>query len=108
MYGFPNETIVEADATFELAARLSQESQTTVGKFRLSVFQFRPYHGTQLYNEIIDSGRKIMSVESNDKLNAFNGRSQFNFQSGNYSNIEDDLLNDFIIKTQSLSEVRHA
>jgi radical SAM superfamily enzyme YgiQ (UPF0313 family) len=108
MYGFPNETIIEADSTFELAARLSQAAQETAGKFRLSVFQFRPYHGTQLYNEIIDSGRKIMSVESNDKLNAFNGRSQFNFQSGNYSNIENELLNGYILKTQGLSEVRHA
>lgn len=108
MYGFPDETASEADATFELATKLRRESQNTRGKFRLSVFQFRPYHGTQLYKEIIESGREIRSIKSNNDLNTFNRRSQFNFQSGNYSNIEDSILNDYILKTQSLSGGLHA
>lgn len=108
MYGFPRETAPEADATFTLALGLSQIAQNTEGNFRLSVFQFRPYHGTQLYNEIVESGREISSVISNEDLNAFVGRSQFNFQSGNYSDIEDRHLNEYILKTQSLSEVRNA
>lgn len=108
MYGFPNETTAEADATFALATKLSQAAQSTKGRFRLSVFQFRPYHGTQLYNEIVESGRKVNSIQRNEDLNAFTGRSQFNFQSGNYSDIEDGPLNDYILKTQSLSEVCHA
>jgi radical SAM superfamily enzyme YgiQ (UPF0313 family) len=108
MYGFPNETTVDADATFELASTLCQIAETTDGRFRASVFQFRPYHGTQLYDEILESGRKISSIKSNEDLNGMAGRSQYNFQSGNYSRIEDALLSDYIIKTQRLSEVRHA
>lgn len=108
MYGFPNETTADADATFALASRLSAIAQTSKAKFRPSVFQFRPYHGTHLYNEMIKSGQNISSIRGNDDLNAFSGRSQFNFESGNYSDIEDGQLNDYILKTQKLSEVRHA
>lgn len=32
------------------------------GTFRVSVFQFRPYHGTQLYNEILKIEVLLMSV----------------------------------------------
>jgi len=107
MYGFPTETTVEANATFELASALNQIAKDTDGRFRTSVFQFRPYHGTQLYNEILQSGRNISSVKQNDDLNDIAGRSQFNFHSGNYSEVEDGLLSDYILKTQRLSEVRH-
>ncbi len=108
MYGFPNETANDADYTFALAKKLTLAARGTSGRFRLSVFQFRPYHGTQLYNEIIESGRKIKSITRNDDLNIMSRRSQFNFQSGNYSSIEDSLLNDYILKTQGLSEVHYA
>lgn len=72
------------------------------------MFQFRPYHGTQLYNEIVESGRKISLIRSNENSNVVSGRAQFNFQSGNYSEMEDALLNDYKLKTQSLSEVGYA
>ncbi len=105
MYGFPNETEVEADVTYALASKLKDISKSTSGNFRLSVFQFRPYHGTQLYNEIIESGHEVSSIGSNDNLNVVHGRSQFNFQSGNYSEIEDSVLDEYILKTQRLSEM---
>jgi len=107
MFGFPSETTTEADATYLLASRLKEISAKTIGNFRASVFQFRPYHGTQLYNEIVQSGREIVMISSNTALNILDGRSQFNFQSGNYSNIDDDILNEYILKTQNLSEVQN-
>ena len=107
MYGFPSETLTDADATYALASRLKDAAQNTNGHFRLSVFQFRPYHGTQLYNEIVASGREIRPMGSNDSLNIINGRSQFNFQSGNYSEIADNILDEYILKTQSLSVAPH-
>jgi len=105
MFGFPSETTVDAEATYTLALRLKNISKSTKGIFRTSVFQFRPYHGTQLYKEIIRSGRKMNPISSNDSLNVIDRRSQFNFQSGNYSDIEDYTLNQYILKTQALSEV---
>lgn len=108
MYGFPGETGNDAEETYILAKRLNEISSKTEGKFRASVFQFRPYHGTQLYYEIIKSGRTIVPISSNKGLNVMDGRSQFNFQSGNYSDIDDNNLNEYILRTQNLSEVRNA
>lgn len=104
MYGFPGETVGDANETFLLASKLKEISEKTHGKFRTSVFQFRPYHGTQLYNEIIQSGREIDMISSNEALNVLENRSQFNFQSGNYSKINSDKLNEYILNTQTFTE----
>ena len=104
MYGLPDESLEDFEKTFLLAKKLTDISHHTTGTFRTSVFQFRPYHGTQLYNELIDSGHTIKSITSNDSINMLRGRSQFNFHSGNYCTVPDDILNNFIIKTQLLSE----
>lgn len=103
MYGFPGETLSDGEKTYSLAERLIDVSRTTTGCFRTSVFQFRPYHGTQLYNELLQCGKEIIPITSNPALNVIEGRSQFNFQSGNYSDIQDDRLHELIIKTQLLS-----
>lgn len=102
IYGFPKETKEDFQSTYELAYRLKDISEKTTGKFRTSVFQFRPYHGTQLYNEILLEGGIIKECTFNNSISQFRGRSQFNFESGNYSLESDDLLKEFIIKTQQL------
>jgi len=102
IYGFPNETQEDFLATYQLAAKLKEISCCTKGVFRSSVFQFRPYHGTRLYNEIIDSGRKVESIAFNSSISNIKGRSQFNFESGNYSQASYEILNSFILKTQQL------
>jgi len=102
MLGIPSETNDDAEMTFRLAREIKSASKNLAGDFRPSVFQFRPYHGTQLYNEILNDKGKIGKVEANTALNVNEGRSQFNFHSGNYSDIEDGLLNEYILKIQSL------
>ncbi len=107
IYGFPNETKDDFNKTFELAQKIKNISEKTVGNFRVSVFQFRPYHGTQIYNEIINSGIKIHKCKFTDSVSQFKGRNQFNFDFGNFSSEPDEILNDFIIKTQKLSENKY-
>ena len=48
IYGFPGETKEDFQKTYELASKIKEISTNTTGTFRTSVFQFRPYHGTQL------------------------------------------------------------
>ncbi len=103
IYGFPKETKEDFEKTFELAMKLKEISVNTVGTFRTSVFQFRPYHGTQLYNEIIKDIGIIHECTFNEAISQFKRRSQFNFDFGNYSMESDELLNEYIIKTQKLS-----
>ncbi|WP_181899256.1 B12-binding domain-containing radical SAM protein [Lachnotalea glycerini] len=104
IFGFPKETQKDFADTYNLACELKEISLNTPGTFRTSVFQFRPYHGTQLYNEIVADTGIIHACQFNDSISQFEGRSQFNFNFGNYSLESDDLLNDYIIKTQKLSE----
>lgn len=104
IYGFPEETKEDFQKTFELAYKLKEISLKTRGVFRTSVFQFRPYHGTQLYNDIMEKTGLIHGCKFNEKISHFDGRSQFNFDFGNYSAEPDELLNEYIIKTQELTE----
>ena len=87
-----------------MASRIKEVSLNAPGKFRTSVFQFRPYHGTQLYNEIMEETGIIHECRFNEEISRFDGRSQFNFDFGNYSAESDELLNEYIIKTQELKE----
>lgn len=103
IYGFPGETKEDFQKTFELAERLKDISLKEAGTFRTSVFQFRPYHGTQLYNEIVSNVGKIQNCHFNDSISQFEGRAQFNFDFGNYSKESQDLLNKYIIKTQQIT-----
>lgn len=103
IYGFPKETKVDFEKTFELAMKLKEMSMNTPGTFRTSVFQFRPYHGTQLYNEITKDTGIIHECTFNESISHLKRRSQFNFDFGNYSVESDKLLNEYIIKTQELS-----
>ena len=107
IYGFPKETLKDFQATFDLASRLKSLSLHTPGNFRTSVFQFRPYHGTQLYEEIVQDNGLIHEMRFNENLSRFRNRSQFNFDSGNYSAETDAVLNDYILKTQALNGDEH-
>ena len=93
--------------TFELAKGIKEISLKTLGKFRTSVFQFRPYHGTQLYDEIIKIRGSIPECKINNSLNSNKeeeGRTQFNLTSGNYSKVSDEKLEEYILKTQKLTK----
>lgn len=103
IYGFPKETKEDFQKTFELAKMLKDISLKTPGTFRTSVFQFRPYHGTKLYNEIMEDTGIIQGCHFNESISKFEGRDQFNFDFGNYSMETKDVLNDYILRTQELT-----
>lgn len=104
MYGFPDETQEDMEETYKLACELRNISEKCEGTFRPSVFQFRPYHGTRLYNEILEKGIDIPNCHYNPSIYTLQGRSQFNFCSGNYSRVPDELLEEYIVKTQKIME----
>ncbi len=105
IYGFPDETLEDIKSTYNLAYDLKVLSQKYHTTFRTSVFQFRPYHGSEIYNDIknkldFESSR----VTPNLVLTNLIGRSQFNFQSGNFSDVCLQTIHEYICKTTELNE----
>lgn len=106
IYGFPGETKEDMDLTFQLAVKLKEISVINGVTFRASVFQYRPYHGTQIYHDLEIKGEnlRVQQIEPNQGLSALVGRLQFNFHSGNYSKVDDNVLHDYIYRTISLND----
>ena len=103
MYGILNETEEDALKTFAVVNELIEYSKNSLGKFRASAFQFRPYHGTELYNKI----NSKISYKHNDNLDSLEGRNQFNFTAGNFSYCDTKLIEELVIKTNELGEYQY-
>lgn len=106
IYGFPGETQEDMEMTFQLALKLKEISLLNGVTFRTSVFQYRPYHGTQIYHDLEVKGNNLLvqAVQPNQDLSLLVGRLQFNFHSGNYSNVDDQVLHDYIYRTINLND----
>jgi len=102
IFGFPGETRQEMEDTHALAQTLADAASKVEAHFRASVFKFRPYHGTRIYNDLVASGAKIGRITSDSKLSSDSGRYQFSFMSENYSCVDLDTLNNFICATQEV------
>lgn len=107
--GFPNETVDDLRKTYELATKLTDFAKKHKGKFRNSTFQFRPYYGTELYDDIVavnnfSKDSILYNVKISDSINKNVRDKSFNFDSGNYSLISDEELNNYIKKMNDLND----
>lgn len=105
IYGFPNETEEDMKQTYSLALQLKQLAQGFGVNFRTSVFQYRPYHSTQIYHELEAQGKNlnVTHVAPNEALSRLVGRQQFNFHSGNYSAVDYQMVERYIYATTNLN-----
>lgn len=103
IFWFPWEEKEQFEDTYDLAKTLKDLSIKYGVQFRVSVFQFRPYHGTQLYNELEEAGNNIADISSNSD---FWEKSiwEYDFWNWNFSWSEYDILKSYIIKTRMLNE----
>ena len=105
IYGFPEETREDMEMTYQLAVELKRLAVEYGVNFRTSVFQYRPYHATQIYHDLEAQGKNlhVSPVEPNAGLSSLVGRLQFNFHSGNYSAVEYQVLEAYICRTTNLN-----
>ena len=106
IFGFPNETEEDMEHTYQLAYKLSEVAKKNNTHFRTSVFQYRPYHGTTLYEALLDEGhnpQEVTNILPDDKLSGVVKRLQYNFHSGNYSKVGLEILHSYICKTTNLN-----
>lgn len=105
IYGFPEERQEDMEMTYQLALELKQLSLDNGVNFRTSVFQYRPYHATQIYHDLEVQGKNlsVTQVAPNAALTSLVGRQQFNFHSGNYSAVEYKVVEEYICRTINLN-----
>ncbi|MDD3740588.1 MAG: radical SAM protein [Bacteroidales bacterium] len=104
IYGFPDESLEDMEQTYQLAKEIKDLSIKYNVGFRASVFQFRLYHGTEIFKSLLQNG-KITNEDfltPSPQLTNLIGRKQFNFQSKNFSNVCIDTILDYICRTNSL------
>lgn len=106
IYGFPSETVEDMERTYTLARTLKERANAFGANFRTSVFQYRPYHGTQIFHDLETRGinPNVENVEPNPKLSDLVGRLQFNFHTGNFSEVSSKVLNNYIYRTTNLND----
>ncbi|MGN2637474.1 B12-binding domain-containing radical SAM protein [Nocardia takedensis] len=89
--GFPDETIQQISDTVTLIHRLWDASEHRPGRFRASVFEFRPYPGTPDWTRLMGSGRytpeQLLDYTAVDLTDggvdeSMYGRDEFNFSVG--------------------------
>jgi radical SAM superfamily enzyme YgiQ (UPF0313 family) len=105
IYGFPDETLEDMELTFQLAKQLGDIAASEGSRFRTSVFQYRPYHATEIYYDLAGNGKSLQveQVTPNQALSHLVGRIQFNFHSGNYSDVDLDIVHNYIYRTTNLN-----
>jgi radical SAM superfamily enzyme YgiQ (UPF0313 family) len=107
--GFPNETEDDLQQTLDLATALTENNKFHNAKFRNSTFQFRPYYGTELCDEItslygIPKDNILNNIAISKVLNETVRNKSFNYDSGNYSSVSDEILVEYINKMNKLNE----
>ena len=57
-----------------------------------------------IIDKCVKENSEEIECEFNEKISKFKGRSQFNFDFGNYSKEPDEILDEYIIKMQRIGE----
>lgn len=103
--GFPEETQLKAEDTIELATKLKNYSKrNNNGKVRISAFRFRPYHGTELYNNLLAKGNMISPIANRTDIEESKSINPFDCVSGVYCDYNEETLQNFMKEIENLND----
>ncbi|MFJ7996790.1 B12-binding domain-containing radical SAM protein [Streptomyces sp. NPDC096310] len=88
--GYPGELTDDLTATVEHIQRLWDLADRLPGRFRASVFEFRPYPGSPVWAQLVKAGHDPQQLQAYDDIDltefgadeAMRGRDEFNFSVG--------------------------
>lgn len=101
---FPWETKQQIEDTHNLARYLKELSLKYWVSFRLSVFQFRPYHWTQLYFDLLEKWHTIDDIRPSDSI-LTKKVWEYDFWNWNFSWVSDLDVKYYIEKTRLLNDM---
>lgn len=106
--GFPGETEDNLKDTFKLASRMSEHANKINTAFRISVFRFRPYHGTRLYNDLVNSGIVVNPIANRADIFETASYDPFDCVSGVYAEYKQDVLEKYISEMEQINEQKES
>jgi anaerobic magnesium-protoporphyrin IX monomethyl ester cyclase len=88
--GYPGERTEDLVATIEHIHRLWELADHLPGRFRASVFEFRPYPGSPIWDQLVRDGHDPSAMQAYGDVDltehgadeAMRGRDEFNFSVG--------------------------
>jgi radical SAM superfamily enzyme YgiQ (UPF0313 family) len=101
--GFPGETESDVRDTVMLASRICKYAAKINVRFRISPFQFRPYYGTALYDEIIKKGQIITQIHNRADMSETSDINPFDCVAGIYSEYDQNTLNKYMLEIEKLN-----
>jgi anaerobic magnesium-protoporphyrin IX monomethyl ester cyclase len=101
--GFPGETESAARNTVTLASRLRAYADKKCVQFRISPFQFRPYHGTTLRDEIVKKGRTITQIQNRADISNTGTVNPFDCISEVYAEYDQHTLDNYMMELKRLN-----
>ncbi len=81
-----------AKDTITLASRFRDYADKKGVNFRVSPFQFRPYHGTALFNEIYKDGKTITPIQNRADITDIDIVDPFDCTSGVFAEYDKHTL----------------
>lgn len=101
--GFPGETESEARDTVSLAHRMQSYACSVGVPLRVSAFRFRPYHGTALYNELVQEGQTISQITNRvDNLES-GSLDPYDCTSGVYAVYSKSILDGYMMEMEKIN-----
>lgn len=101
--GFPGESENALTDTLELAYRLYNYAEKRGVRLRISPFRFRPYHGTALYNELLDKGINISPISNRIDILDSSDFNSFDCVSDNYAEYDENTLDKSMKELEKLT-----
>lgn len=107
--GLPGENLYDLENSYKLAVKMKDISKKYSTILRISVFQFRPYLGSKLSDMLLKQ-KKITETEllNNIHVSKIINRTihskHFNFDTGNFSNVDDYTLQQYFNKMERLND----
>lgn len=102
--GFPGETETAVKDTLTLASSLKNYAIKHGSKLRFSTFRFRPYHGTVLYNELLERGQRITQIVNRLDTKQSNSFNPYDCVSGLYAEYNENILNKYMTEMERLND----
>lgn len=101
--GLPGESEKAVRDTVFFASHLKEYANSVGVQLRISPFQFRPYHGTALYEELFPKGQNATQIQNRIDISDVGTFNPYDCISGIYAEYDQNTLNKYLNEMEKLN-----